>query len=42
MSGWRIARIGGVDVRVDPSFLIIVFLLATNIYVGLQIGRAHV
>jgi Zn-dependent protease len=36
MSGWRIARIGGVDVRVDPSFLIIVFLLATNIYVGLE------
>jgi Zn-dependent protease/predicted transcriptional regulator len=36
MSGWRIMRIGGVDVRVDPSFLIIVFLLATNIYVGLQ------
>jgi hypothetical protein len=23
-------------VRVDPSFLIIVFLLATNIYVGLE------
>ena len=36
MSGWRIARIGGVDVRVDPSFLVIVLLLASNIYVGLQ------
>jgi Zn-dependent protease/predicted transcriptional regulator len=36
MSGWRIARIGGIDVHVDPSFLVIVLLLASNIYVGLQ------
>ena len=32
MSGWRIARIGGVDVRVDPSFLLIALLITSSLW----------
>ena len=32
MSGWRIARIGGIDVRVDPSFLIILLLITSQLW----------
>lgn len=30
--GWRIARIGGVDIRVDPSSIVIVVLLGTQLW----------
>jgi Zn-dependent protease/CBS domain-containing protein len=35
VSGWRVARIAGIDVRVDPSFLLVALLIGTNVYSGL-------
>jgi Zn-dependent protease len=32
MNGWRVARIGGIDVRVDPSFLIIALLITSQLW----------
>ena len=32
MNGWRVARIGGIDVRVDPSFLIILLLITSQLW----------
>jgi len=32
VSGWRIARIGGIDVRVDPSFLLIALLITSSLW----------
>jgi len=32
MNGWRVARIGGIDVRVDPSFLLIALLITSGLW----------
>lgn len=36
--GWRIARIGGVDVRVDPSLAFIAILITFNFWIGFSQG----
>jgi Zn-dependent protease/CBS domain-containing protein len=35
VSGWRVARIAGIDVRVDPSFLLVALLIGSNVYTAL-------
>jgi Zn-dependent protease/predicted transcriptional regulator len=37
-TGWRIARIGGVDVRIDPSLGIIALLITFNLWIGFSQG----
>src|SRR5215467_1592645 len=32
MNGWRVARIGGIDIRVDPSFLVITLLITSSLW----------
>ena len=32
MNGWRIARIGGIPIRIDPTFFLIALLIGSSVY----------
>ena len=32
MNGWRIARVGGIPIRIDPSFFLIALLIGSSVY----------